>query len=319
MLLFVCGFPSGGTDLTKTILNAHPEVFLNGEMPRLPALARHGYHSATVFRSREELVAFQRTLERLNTWDNIANLRHDFAPLLAQRGQLGLLEVLKVMFADRDRRVWGNKTPQNTESIQALYSVFPEARFLIVTRDVRDVCLSWRSKWNKDMTLCAHKWASRMQAGQRQATSLPIGQTMFVRYEDILTDLELFCRQVCEFLDLPFSARMLEHHRHTSEAPDGKLKYGQRVDPLNRDKWQRTLPEQQVERIEEIAYDTMLSLGYVPAIAKLRKQITVRERALGYCNDTWASLIVGNRSSRGNTLALRLRSIVRQIGSKLAG
>lgn len=318
MLLFVCGFPSGGTDLTKSILNAHPDVYLNGEMTRLPALAGHQYHAATVFRSMDDIVAFQRTLARLNTWGNISNLNHDFSPLLMQCGELAMLDVLKLSFSERERRVWGNKTPQNTENIATLHSIFPDARFLIVIRDVRDVCLSWHRKWTKSMPLCAHKWAVRMQTGQRQAASLPSGQALFVRYEDMLTDIERVCREICSFLELPFSPRMLEHHRFTQEIPDGKLKFGERIDPQNQNKWRSALSVIQVRRIEEIAYDAMCTLGYVPAAARGQKALTLMERLSGQCNDIWASLAVGNSSSRDNSIAVRLRTIARQIGNRFA-
>lgn len=39
-LVFLCGFPSSGTDLLKNVMNAHPDIWMSGEFPFLPRLAR---------------------------------------------------------------------------------------------------------------------------------------------------------------------------------------------------------------------------------------------------------------------------------------
>ena len=38
-LLHVCGFPSGGTDLMRNVLNSHPDIEITGELQLLPRLA----------------------------------------------------------------------------------------------------------------------------------------------------------------------------------------------------------------------------------------------------------------------------------------
>ena len=48
--VFICGFPSSGTDLLKNIINAHTAVFLGGEFPLLARLAR--YYDAHVPRNQ---------------------------------------------------------------------------------------------------------------------------------------------------------------------------------------------------------------------------------------------------------------------------
>ena len=76
-LLFICGFPGGGTDLVKTILNSHPDVYINGEMPFLKNVIRYGYGENTKFSNISEIAKFQKVLHKFDTWGNIENLDHN--------------------------------------------------------------------------------------------------------------------------------------------------------------------------------------------------------------------------------------------------
>ena len=60
--LFVGGFPSGGTDLLKNILNAHPDIYINGEMPFLYKLANYGYTEDSIISSEAEYEQFIKIL-----------------------------------------------------------------------------------------------------------------------------------------------------------------------------------------------------------------------------------------------------------------
>ena len=309
-LLFVCGFPSGGTDLVKTILNAHPDVYINGEMPFLKNIAKYGYGRHTTFTSIAEVRAFQRVLERVNTWGNIENIHHDFSSDIETSGELSLEEVLRTCFSRRNCKVWGNKTPQNTENIAQLSTLFPDAYFLIVVRDVRDICLSWRNKWGKDMIWCAAKWAQRMEKGWNATRSLPKEHHVFVQFEPVLLETEICCRMICEFLGIPFSGRMLEHHKYTSEYIDGKINYGREIIRDNTDKWESLLPSKIVERIEEIAFGTMNIFGYCAKFASGPKPISTIETVHGVWNDSRALLSVGNRARRRNTMAEKAEDLL---------
>ncbi|MCP4361146.1 MAG: sulfotransferase [Chloroflexi bacterium] len=308
-LLFVCGFPSGGTDLTKTILNVHPDICLNGEMPLLINIAKYGYTCDTQFRSLAEIETFQQRLAELNTWNNIKNIQHNFADEIEAKKELSLTEVLQKCFSEEPCPIWGNKTPQNTENIESLATIFPEAYFLIVVRDVRDVCLSWHNKWGKDIIWCSEKWGNRMKTGWDMVHMLPESQYTFIKFEDILLQTEVCYRKICEFLDIPFSLKMLEHHQYTPESIDGKINYGQKINQGNMEKWRRFLPEKTLKRIEEIAFETMSIYNYTPEFAAEYKPITRLEKTRGMWRDSSALLMIGNRARQKNLFKQRLQNV----------
>jgi hypothetical protein len=301
-LLFICGFPGGGTDLVKTVLNAHPEIYINGEMPFIKNLAKFGYGENFLFTDIEAVRAFQNTLGGINTWNNIENIAHDFTEELDEKVGLSRDEVLRTCFSRKAPLIWGNKTPQNTENIALLAKIFPHARFLIVVRDVRDVCLSWRNKWGKDMIWCAAKWDRRMKQGWFDTRRLSSDRYRFLRFEDLLLDIEHWTRIVCDFLEIPFAKQMLEHHRYTTERIDGKINYGQKIIKDNKNKWPTLLPAKTIKRIEEIAFDAMRIFGYRVSLASRSQPILKSETIRGVAVDIFATLVVGNRARKNNTI-----------------
>jgi hypothetical protein len=312
-LVFVCGFPSGGTDLLRTVLNVHPDIYISVEMPWLKGIVGYGYDRTTTFSDIDSIHAFQSLLKKLDRWHAVRNLSYDFTPDLQEKGSLSLEEVLRTCCLERSAEVWGNKTPQNTENIDVLSELFPEAHFLIVTRDVRDVCLSWKNKWGKDMIWCAAKWAERMAKGRRVTEKLSPNRCLYVKFEDLISDTEEICVRICRFLELPFSRRMLEHHKYMREQIGGKVNYGKPIKAGNLGKWKTGLSTETIKRIEEIAYPTMQLLGYPVKYATGRRPISLLETWLGKWHDGWAMLMVGNRYNKRNSFLRRLRVVRNQL------
>jgi hypothetical protein len=317
-MLFVCGFPSGGTDLIKTILNAHPDIFLSGEMPALSRLAEYGFGPETRFNNLDDLSYFRQCLLKLDVYKNISNIDHDFGGKLHEREFLSMDEVLRICFHEDNecKKIWGNKTPQNTEKVRELHELFPSACFLMIARDVRDVCLSWDRKWGKDMIWCAHKWSQRMSAGLNDLRALEGSGLNFItiRYEDLIRNTESVCREICDFLGLEFSVRMIEHHLHTKEKIDGKINYGQALMSQNSEKWRKSIDPDDLCRIEEICFDGMQLFRYEPSLASGKVSITKIELFRGILNDFFRAFLTGNRVSNQNSMMNRLKSLRVQLG-----
>lgn len=220
-------------------------------------------------------------------------------------------------FSNDNKLVWGNKTPQNTENIELLSNLFPNARFLIIVRDVRDICLSWHEKWGKDMNWCASKWSNRMSIAWKTSQQLGDEHCLFIKYEDLLLDTEPTLRRVCFFLSIPFSDEMLEHHKHTPEIIDGKRNYGKEIVKDNVAKWRHNLSEGIVQRIEEIAFLTMELFNYEIFYASSLKPITGLEKWHGRFNDAMALALIGNRAKERNDISQRAKDIMNQIKKQL--
>jgi len=304
--VFIGGFPSGGTDLLKTILNAHPEIYINGEMPFLFNLEKYGVRPDHLINSNNDFKNIKSIAKAYDIWGNLEGLRElsysDF-----ENSTVTINEFFRKAFNNKNSMIWGNKTPQNTENIEMLTRLFPQSKFIIIIRDIRDTTLSWRNKWGKSMYLTAHKWNKRL-AGIEQNDHI-----LCVKFEDLLDDLESTTKIICSFLAITWNERMLRHSKYVDKPIDGKINYGKGVLSENKEKWKTQLTDFQIKRIEEIAFDTLKLHGYNVQIAKEKKVISTLEKGLGIAHDVFATFFVGNRQAQNNSITHRIKSALDQV------
>ena len=109
---------------------------------------------------------------------------------------------------------YGEKTPAYVKNMLKIERAMPEARFIHVIRDGRDVALSrWkRTLGDKDpapASRVAETWARRIRRAQRHGRKLD--HYMELRYEDLVTDTEPNLRRIAEFLELEWDPVSYTH------------------------------------------------------------------------------------------------------------
>ena len=302
-LVFLCGFPSSGTDLLKNVMNAHPDICISGEFPFLPHLARQ--YGATVpgWQAQDAVAA----LKRIDTYHNLRQPDLVVSPLQSEYELAGLYAA---MLTDEPCKWKGNKTPQNTEHVEQLCRLFPKAKFVLIVRDVRDVALSWSRKWGKHKFLCAHKWHARMQRGDALLRGLDDAAFLVIKYENLIVDLERIAIQLCDFLELEFHPGMLDYHTRVQQTVEGKLNYGKALIRDNSNKWRGGLASRQIRRIEEIAFPSLQLFDYPITRAIGYRPLTRIEKGAGYLWDMLALLLVGNRAIEQNRLRHRCKTLI---------
>jgi hypothetical protein len=97
--------------------------------------------------------------------------------------------------------------------------VFPDARFVHVVRDGRDVAASFVRLGPHDLAGSADIWLRAIQSAQTFSRRHP-GALIQVKYEDLVRSPESVLRPVCAFLNFSFDERMLRHHEMDLELGD---------------------------------------------------------------------------------------------------
>src|SRR5262249_51997802 len=112
---------------------------------------------------------------------------------------------------------WGDKTPYYAGHMHLIQSLLPEARFIHLIRDGRDVGLSVKDLWFGPNSLveAAHWWAAGIQRARQQAGDLRY--YLEIQYEDLVARPESTLQRVCAFLDLPWHPGMLDCHQTATE------------------------------------------------------------------------------------------------------
>jgi hypothetical protein len=142
---------------------------------------------------------------------------------------------------------WGDKTPHYVHHVDKLLRLWPEARFVVLVRDGRDVALSLRRMpfGPNNAWAAAQWWARGIRAGARAAEEHP-GAVLTIRYEDLAERPAEQVRRVCEFLGLGYSDDMLalEHVDPARIVPDQAAWFPTLFDGINTSavgRWRREM------------------------------------------------------------------------------
>ena len=124
------------------------------------------------------------------------------------------------------------KSPSSVAFIRhldRLLEAFPQARFLHLTRHPRPTCKSIhtivsstdaKKGTNRAEQTDAERMWTKMNANAFEfIEQLPVGQGMRIRGEDLLTDPDIYLRQICAWLGIRFSAEALDAMKHPELSP----------------------------------------------------------------------------------------------------
>jgi tetratricopeptide (TPR) repeat protein len=187
--IFVVGMPRSGTSLAEQIIATLPAAYGAGE---------------------------------LQFWDRLIfedpELRKGMlsAPTRAQVAEkyLGALD----KFSANALRVI-DKSPENSNFLGIIYSVFPNARVIYMQRDPIDTCLSCYFQqfltglnFTFDLSDLAHYYREHQRIMAHWRSVLPAGFILEVPYEELVDDPEFWSRKMVDFVGLEWDARCLEFY-----------------------------------------------------------------------------------------------------------
>jgi hypothetical protein len=280
--LFVVGCGRSGSTLLRLMLDAHPDLAVPGESHFIPELRRRFPDPV----DPEVLTpALLRTphfrhwkVAESSVWERVRAMEH---PSFA-----GVIEAAFLANADEQgKQRWGDKTPIYVRSIPLLHSLWPDARFVHLIRDGRDVTLSYRSlHWGPDTVwAAAHKWRRDVTAGIRDGQPLGTDRYLEVRYEDLVADAKAALQAICTFAALPFDEAMLDpgaRQEHPTLAPEeGRAFHARSQEEVAagaRD-WRTQMAPDEIRHFEAVAGGLLGDLGY----ERRFPDVAARERVEG--------------------------------------
>lgn len=218
----------------------------------------------------------------------LATHPHIFVPLLETEiflqpdddvARKRVAELQQQAIAER-KPVLVEKTPRHIYSIPRMRRIVPDARFILMIRDGRDVAASLGKRFGGNFEVGFRRW---VDDNKFLHAELGKPDVMLLRYEDLVTAPESSLRAVCEFLGVKFRPEMLKYHerkhlwfgrkevRQSTAIGDGHDDHRnwQVNQPLfdGRGRWRTDLPPQYVARFKTgtFASQFMREFGYDPA------------------------------------------------------
>jgi hypothetical protein len=218
--VFAGGMGRSGTSLLRYILDSHSEIAARPEFDTLHAILDQYRLTISKIRSR-----------RLSAYVDVESANRSFR---------ALIESLLAPYAERqNKRIVLEKTPSNVWYFRDLATLFPDAKFIHLVRDGRDVVCSHLEVGQRfaergehveealtDIASAALLWSDTAKIGHAmcgpQSELFKAGRVCTLRYHDLVFYPEPECRRLCAFLDVPFEHGMLEpHHHHHDVVIDG--------------------------------------------------------------------------------------------------
>ncbi len=281
----IVGAPRSGTTLLRFMLDAHPDLAIPPETGFLRLCEEWFHHDVSPEKFHHALTSFP---ESMPAWADFGVRAEDFHAALSQLVPFTVADGFRTfyrLYAERfGKSRWGDKTPLHSRYIDAIRRVIPEARFIHIIRDGRDVALSLREMWfspGREMEIQAAHWRDWVVAAREAGRGQP--DYLEVRYEALIREPESVIREICSLIDLDFQSEMLDYHRRTPERlqehraryrADGSLliSHERRLeqlrlttrppDPTRVLGWKTAMSDEDRTRFEAIAGELLRDLGY---------------------------------------------------------
>lgn len=149
---------------------------------------------------------------------------------------------------------------------------YPNASYLYMVRDPRDMAASWKHSFSirGGVIRAANIWL-KDQTGFLRMRSWLSGQLRipFFLYEDLLTNPKIILKKICKLLNIDYSEEMLYFYlkKETMANARAAADWGNIARPLISDnfgKYEEKLSESEIMYIESLCYQYMLAFGYKP-------------------------------------------------------
>ena len=267
--IFILGVPRSGTTLLRMIIDSHPEIMCGPEAPWItnqqldwaPSL-----RSLTLFLTK-------------NKWGIVKAFKGVEENLIYQLMANFINQAMSVSARSHGKIQWAEKTPRNIIALPFLYRLFPNAKFVHIYRDGRDVALSTVGKWKtipisdknvkNNYKNALKRWVDWNQKFLKDAEKIGLNY-ISVRYEDLATAPQAEVYKLLEFLGVKWSDKVLEpyrvEHDIISLKGEGMKTFFNRssIDTASLYRWKKELNWLQKRTTKSIAEDTLLKFGYEP-------------------------------------------------------
>jgi hypothetical protein len=293
--ILIGGDGRSGTTLLSVILDSHPDLSVGPELhfngpPNLgpyiiecldlldagdPRVHGKGLNENPEFKKG---VQFVRRVDRAGV--SAPDLRELIVATTTQTGtdlselpdRCRLVRAMGELTCARESTVrWGYKIMRSIKWIDRYYEVWPNAAFIHIIRDGRDVAASQLTEYGSwgydDIQTAARGWTGVIDKTRK---AKPEGARLYeVRYEDIVLSPEKTLRALLEFLEVEWNPVVLQHEGVQHAFFESSVAHPSREQtkkPINASaigRYRRDLTPEQIEGFEDIARDRLKEFGYL--------------------------------------------------------
>ncbi|MFK5970530.1 MAG: sulfotransferase [Candidatus Marithrix sp.] len=236
-IIFICGALRSGSTLFHLMLNSHPNIINPGEYDFLFDKITSNGGFPEIEKYREYLLS-----------DRIFNSK-----FLEVDESLEYSDLIKSFI---EQMKDGNKILAINihRNFEHAYKMFPDARFIHLLRDPRDVASSSIGmNWAGNVYYGVDHWIETEKSWEKLLPLLKKKQHIEVRFEKLISDSVIVLNTVCDFIGTTYTNAMFDYQNNsTYSKPDITL--------INQ--WKKKLSIQELQNVEFKAFDMMSLRNY---------------------------------------------------------
>ena len=274
MALFMIGTQRSGSNLLRLMLNQqpaiaapHPPHILERFMPLLPL-----YGDMQIERNFDRLVDDVCRIIELNPvpWEGVSLDRETVKSCCFDSSLMAVYGAVHDLMSEaKGAFVWCCKSLANLYFVPELTAFFPDARFIYLYRDGRDVAVSFRKAvvGEKSFYHIACNWHEEQQLALKLRERTDSGDFFSLSYEELTSNTEATLRRLMGHFNIPFDEHMLTFNNSEdaqATAKSGSL-WSNVVQPVmksNTRKFLREASERDISIFESVAGESLDRLGY---------------------------------------------------------
>lgn len=280
--LFIIGNPRSGTTLLRLIINSHPEVCIPPESHFFLWLEKK-YENWTRTDGYRNYLTDLYESTKFETW---GLSRYDLESFLNKNNPESyseLNELVYLFYANQRKKktkIWGDKNKLWKEKLPHILKYYPNAKFIHIHRDGRDVACSYKNlnsrnirskyapKLPSDIESIALKWQENIQFLEAFQESVLKENFLKISYEKLLENTEEVGNSICDFLGIEAPKDGLNHlgaekgNDEPQEFLQWKEKTNEPIDLKNIGKYKKELSKVEIDTFNSICSDELKKLGY---------------------------------------------------------
>jgi hypothetical protein len=277
-IFFITGRPRSGTTLLWALFDAHPNIIIPYECTFIvdfyPKYGHCKNWDKKILESffndliKQPLLSFW-NLDKLAFREKILSLppgiNYSYICKYVYLQFESLMPKENVMFI-------GDKNPIHTIHMKRLSGIFPEAKFIHITRDFKDQIASMLNvNFEKPvLSSLAYRWKYFNKTALSFAAKNP-DKVFFIKYEDLVQNPKKIMKDTFRFLDIPYSMQIFEfykirdHFIKTYTKENVEKYHKELFQPINPSRigiWKKTLTRKNIKKIEAVIDKHAAIFGY---------------------------------------------------------
>jgi sulfotransferase family protein len=303
--VFITGVARSGTTLLSEILSNHSELAITHETHYFRKYwNKNSNVNQTLFKSflsSPEFAQFGFSEEEINfIKKQVSDNQKDIVDGT-------IFDLIGSKFINKKKKkYWGEKTPSHHLHIPLIATLFPDAKFICIIRDPRDICLSLKKvPFNTGSPISiARRWKRYIKLSFEYKTKYK-DRYLEIKYEDLLNSPKDILEKICDHIGLSYEPDLLKWTKASPQTFDMDKEYWKQkalrsIDKTNCKKWVKEMKHGEISFFQQYLGRELKFYGYDIIVDKININSCLEYIRIIF---HWSIIVLSN-------LVLRLKTII---------